>query len=232
MSKLRRFMLLERARTTSEHTAVPRSTLDRFEAELSDPDPAPAGTPAASPHADTLPPGTRERFEAEGTDRPIGIAPRAADEQPFERCARCQADNERQRPQCRHCGNVLGTSAQRAYNAELWSRLQREKAAREAAAARGDHAEGPAPATWSLDGARHEMFDAFATVRSQQRIVEPPGIALLRQIPSRRARVGVVLGLIGFTVTLFVIAGPGFAPMAWTIAVVSLFTARGRRRRL
>lgn len=72
-----------------------------------------------------VPASAAERFRsAEGSGLALDPAPEG--EQPFLRCAACEADNARHQARCDHCGADLTTAEQRAYNERLWAARKRE----------------------------------------------------------------------------------------------------------
>jgi hypothetical protein len=48
-------------------------------------------------------------------------------DQPFIRCARCEADSHAQATCCQHCGSDLGSSEQRSFNERLWRKHLEER---------------------------------------------------------------------------------------------------------
>ena len=61
----------------------------------------------------------------------LELAEKRAEDQPFVRCAVCEADNSLHASSCTNCGSSFNTAAQRAFNERLWQK-RREEAAREA----------------------------------------------------------------------------------------------------
>lgn len=119
--RLRRFERLERARAALPDGDEPPDAGSRFEGL------EPGGVLPGDP---PVPAGAADRFRAP-PDRPPELAPSAAGEQPFLRCARCEADNARHAERCTHCGAELRTGEQRAFNDRLWAARREEAAALE-----------------------------------------------------------------------------------------------------
>ena len=76
------------------------------------PEPAPPQPPAVGPP----------------TDAPDTAAEEAAEAQPFQRCARCEADSSRFAESCQNCSAPFDTPDQRVFNERLWARLREEQA--------------------------------------------------------------------------------------------------------
>ena len=51
----------------------------------------------------------------------MDVASANAEEQPFVRCARCEADNNRFAHACIHCGQTLDDEVTRSFNERFWS---------------------------------------------------------------------------------------------------------------
>lgn len=119
--RLRRFERLERARAGLPGGDEPPDAGGRFEGLET------GGEPPAGP---SVPGAAADRFRPP-PDRPPDLAPSADGEQPFLRCARCEADNARHAERCTHCGAELRTDEQRSFNARLWAARREEAAALE-----------------------------------------------------------------------------------------------------
>ncbi len=119
--RLRRFERLERARAGLPDGDEPPAVDGRFEGLEA------GGGPPAGPR---VPDAAADRFRPP-PDRPPELAPSAAGEQPFLRCARCEADNARHAERCGHCGAELRTEEQRAFNERLWAARREEAAGQE-----------------------------------------------------------------------------------------------------
>ncbi|MGI5865468.1 MAG: hypothetical protein ACOX6T_25890 [Myxococcales bacterium] len=70
---------------------------------------------------------------APGPGSGLELAEKRVEDQPFVRCAVCEADNNLHATSCTNCGSSFNTAAQRAFNERLWQQ-RREEAAREAQA--------------------------------------------------------------------------------------------------
>lgn len=113
---LRRFLHLERARPDAPSTATPdpRSRFDALEARRE----LPGG---AAP----LPASAADRFRS-AEDGTLALEVTPEGEQPFVRCAACEADHPRRTATCSRCGAALDTPDQRAFNERLWAARRRE----------------------------------------------------------------------------------------------------------
>jgi len=113
-----RFKHLERPRQDEGAPAAPEAAeaQERFDA-VEPARPLPGG-------AGPVPGCSAGRFRApEGSGLALDVAPEG--EQPFVRCASCEADHSRHATRCDRCGADLTTPEQRAYNARLWEERQR-----------------------------------------------------------------------------------------------------------
>ncbi len=231
MSRLSRFLHLERQRSTSPDAAAEAEartgTAERFEG-VEQPGPAP-GAPRAS-GADL------ERFGPEPPPR-IELLRSDADAQPFTRCMDCGMDHGVFATQCTNCGARLDTAAQRAFNEQLWTK-RREEAAGEAKAA----AERRALADRSqaeLDAARRAMGEVLAReVAARERLrlgsedgpwgghgssahtSTPLGLRLLRALPDWRWQLGAALGAVAVLGGLVALGTAGRHPLALLAALV------------
>lgn len=120
--RLRRFRNIERARPPGSE-AAPAEVPERFR-RVEGPG-GPEGEPA-------VPGSATDRFRPP-LERPLEVAEPAEGEQPFRRCARCEADSARFADVCQNCGADLRTPEQEAFNQRLWAR-RRAEAAEEARA--------------------------------------------------------------------------------------------------
>jgi hypothetical protein len=145
MTRLRRFLHLERPRTTPVEPDVAPSSRKRFGAVDSTPDEieaAPPGAPrppaagepprAEQPAAEASPGGApgpvAGRFGVP-TPRAPEVATPTGDAQPFVRCYRCETDNSVYAERCTTCTSELDTPEQRRFNEALWA--ERRQQARE-----------------------------------------------------------------------------------------------------
>jgi hypothetical protein len=81
--------------------------------------------PALTEGANPVPSSATDRFRApEGSGLALDIA--ADGEQPFVRCATCEADHARRALRCDRCGAALDTPEQRAFNERLWAARRRD----------------------------------------------------------------------------------------------------------
>jgi hypothetical protein len=118
--RLSRFRYLEWARAPKAHdTHPPRADTERFEAL--EPDAAPPSELRSAQ-------GHLARFDETAEDELLLHEPSEAD-QPFVRCALCEADNGRFAVSCVACGAAFDSPDQRAFNEQLWAkrRAQREE---------------------------------------------------------------------------------------------------------
>lgn len=143
MSRLSRFLHLERPRSPADSSATPAASREaRFGALEADAK-APAAPPAASA------PGHLARFDDARNDPsrfdPAAVAPVELDaqrevEQPYARCRACEGDNTRYARVCAHCRADLDTPEQRAFNAQLWEAQRAHRDAEREASARAQEA--------------------------------------------------------------------------------------------
>jgi hypothetical protein len=113
---LRRFLHLERARPAGPSSAAPDARR-RFGAVEPTPE-----LPEAAPR---LPTTAADRFR-EPAPGSLALDLAGDGEQPFVRCAACEADHARHAARCTRCGAALDTLDQRAFNERLWARMRRE----------------------------------------------------------------------------------------------------------
>ncbi len=170
---LRRFLLLERPRRDAPpytRTAA-RGRFDAVEVG-----------PALPEGAAQLPASATDRFrEPEGSGLALDLPPDG--EQPFVRCAACEADHARRAVRCDRCGAALDTPEQSAFNERLWAAHRREAdeeeragAARHEAARRDAEEEGLA---------RRALAEAMADEilrRERERLGQPWPIRLLARL--------------------------------------------------
>jgi hypothetical protein len=124
VSRLSRFLHLERARSTGPAEAEPSTgTAERFEG---------VQQPGRAPEAPRSSGADLDRFGPEPPPR-VDLLETASDAQPFKRCMRCGMDHGVFATACTNCGERLDTPAQREFNEKLWG-SRREEAAREEAA--------------------------------------------------------------------------------------------------
>jgi len=91
--------------------------------------------PATAP---SVPSSATDRFRAP-REGELALEPLPEGQQPFVRCAVCEADSARHQERCERCGADLRTSEQRAFNERLWEARRREaELERSAAQAQGE----------------------------------------------------------------------------------------------
>ncbi len=121
MSRLRRFLHIERSRTA------------RPEDGAADPSAATAGRiggverPGTGPAAPASSGAGLERF-APPPPPSIELVSTEAGERPFTRCMRCGMDHNVFATECSGCGASLDTAPQREFNERLWAARQEESA--------------------------------------------------------------------------------------------------------
>jgi hypothetical protein len=124
---LRRFEHLERERPEARPDPQPADPAGstRFEGlETQRPQAAPADAgPPPEPGA--------SRFEPP-VAKELALEQRGEADQPFVRCARCEADNTRFTQVCERCGAALDTPEQRVFNDALWAERREQQATEEA----------------------------------------------------------------------------------------------------
>jgi transcriptional regulator NrdR family protein len=114
-----RFLNLERSRMGrgGEPAAPSEARSERFEA-LEGRAELPEQPPGAGLSAD--------RFQDSGPGENLELAPARPGDQPFIRCAHCEADHGAQAQVCTQCGRDLTTAEQREFNEALWARRKKE----------------------------------------------------------------------------------------------------------
>jgi hypothetical protein len=136
VSRLRRFLRIERPRAAGPDDADPSAeTAERFEA---------VERPGAAPAAPRSSGAGLGRFGPE-PEPSIDLVEADAADRPFTRCMRCGMDHNVFATQCTGCGASLDTAPQREFNDRLWAQRQeqaaldaRAEAERRAAAARAE----------------------------------------------------------------------------------------------
>jgi len=247
--RLRRFERLERPRQGGPDGDERPSTEERFEdlgaGNRPDPPahPVPAGAPAPAPSAG-------DRF-APPRPRPPELEERSDEEQPFQRCMRCETDSSRYARTCTTCGEELHTEAQRAYNEKLWAARQKERdeldqanAGRREAQARAEVEVAEARRLAATEMARQvgererwriESRDPWGGVPPYdpddpyRRDPTPVGVRLLRAIQSPTWRLVAIGGLVLLVVVaaLFVRLFPPLLILLVSV-LVGLFAPRRR----
>jgi hypothetical protein len=200
MSRLSRFLHLERARSVGPAEAEPSAgTAERFEGvERAD----------RAPEAPRSSGADLDRFGPEPPPR-IDLLETASDAQPFRRCMRCGMDHGVFVTACTNCGERLDTPEQRAFNEQLWARRRAEVAREEVAAAERRAALEQAQAEAAR--ARRAMGEELAReVGERERLrlgmdggswgggsegslSAPIGLRLLRALPDWRFQLGAAL---------------------------------------
>lgn len=205
----RRFLHLERERADAGKPATnggdarpPAGVSERFGGQGST-------TAESSPSSEAAPRRSLqpERFEPE-PDPGLRVQERDPEALPFARCVHCQTDNSRFVETCTRCGNSLRSPEQRAYDAELTERYvaARSEEAAQLKALREERAAASRPSAFEAqsDAANRSWGEALAT-RERARVESELsaagegaslGMRLLRTIPSARARMGVLVGVV------------------------------------
>ena len=224
MSRLSRFLHLERERSGQPEEADPSpGTAERFEG-MERPGPGPGAPRSSGADLDRFGPEPPPRIEL--LETPPG-------RQPFKRCMRCGMDHGVFASECSGCGASLETAAQRAFNEALWAGL-REDAAREAlagaeleAARERGRAELSAARRAMGEQLAREVADrersrlggeggAFGDGWSSGDVGPPVGLRLLRALPDWRWQLGAVLAALAILggLTAAGLAGHPFALLA------------------
>jgi hypothetical protein len=149
VSRLRRFLHLERPRTASAAEA-PRRAAERFEG-VERPGTAPRAASASGAALDRFGPDPDPRIELVEAD---------ASERPFTRCMRCGMDHPVFAVECSGCGASLDTAAQREFNERLWAARQEQAVREQAALAEREALRARAGA--ELDASRRAMGEELA----------------------------------------------------------------------
>jgi hypothetical protein len=195
---------------------------------------------------DPVPASATDRFR-EPPEPPPEPVRAGGVEQPYRRCAICQADSHRQATACSHCGSPLDTPEQRAFNERHWAERQaqdeaarRERNEREAAAQRE---------AADLARQRREIGEQLAR-RERERVdaqfpdgplgggrlgrQDTTGMRLLRLLPGTGWRIAAACVLFGLPLLLLLFARgmPQLVGMILLGVVVTLFSpVRQRDRR-
>ncbi len=213
--RLRRFLHLERPRRRAPEAPAP-ATEARFDRMEPPGEPmSAAGEPAAA----------LDRFR-DPPERPLELAAPPDGSQPFVRCARCETDNSLYASICAGCQADLGTDDQRLFNERLWT-ARREEAARQESALADRERQRQRLAAEELE-ARRRLAAEMARLEAEkvrERLGEagwegfgrgwgsggwtPPGVRLLRLIPSPWARVAVAGASVALPVLVLVAAPTG-----------------------
>jgi hypothetical protein len=230
VSRLSRFLHLERARAEAPGEAEPRAgTAERIEG-VQAPGPEPAGPRSSG--------AGLGRFGPEPPPR-IELVEASADAQPFTRCMRCGMDHGVFATECTGCGASLDTAEQRAFNERLWTRLQAEAAQERAAAAERAAREGRDRT--ELERARRAMGETLAReVATRERLRlgdrspgggwsdagggQPLGLRLLQALPDWRWQLGAIAAAIAVVGGLLAYGfrGHPFALLVALLAVIGL----------
>jgi hypothetical protein len=126
VSRLRRFLHIERSRGAAPPEAEPDAATARRFGGVEEPGAAP-GAPARSGAG-------LDRFGAPPPPA-LELARTDAGERPFTRCPRCAMDHHVTAVECTQCGTRLDTAETRAFNDALWDARRAAAAADEEAAA-------------------------------------------------------------------------------------------------
>ncbi len=241
-----RFRKVEKPRERLADKPAPLASPGRF---------GKAPPPPVATALDEPAPGRHERFRQQ--QRPLEEVPEVAEaeppgSQPFQRCVSCEADSSRFAQRCQNCGFRLDTPEQRAFNEWVWTRRRDEDARTDAALAEMNEArEASAEALARTQRELGEQLAREVAARERDRLSwmadddghgqgagrrETPGLRLLRNIPSTRARLIVAIALfgIGCVFAYVFVRGTGMgrvAAIAFFYAMISLFTPGGVRRR-
>ena len=233
MSRLRRFLHLERARSEGPDDAPPDGspgTAERFGA---------VERPGERPGAPRSSGADLDRFGPEPEPK-IELVEADSADRPFTRCMRCGMDHNVFATECSGCGASLDTEPQREFNETLWARRQ-EEAAREKRAD-AERREQAARAEAELAASRRSMGEELAREvgRLERRRLgmddplgggwgglgdgsdggsggPPLGLRLLRALPDWRWQVGAIAVGVGVVGGLFAFGRDGHP--------VALFTA-------
>lgn len=151
MSRLRRFLRIERPRSERPDDADQSpETAERFGA-VERPGPVPAPPRSSGAGLGRFGPEPEPTIELVAAD---------ASERPFTRCMRCGMDHNVFATECSGCGASLDTEPQRAFNERLWAKRQ-EESAREAEAD-AERRELAARAEAELAASRRAMGEELA----------------------------------------------------------------------
>jgi hypothetical protein len=156
VSRLRRFLHIERSRSAAPDPEPDTATARRMEGLQG---------PAATPGAPARSGADLDRFGPPPTPG-LELDRAAPDERPFTRCARCGMDHNLAAAECTQCGVRLDTPEVRAFNEALWQERLAQAAAEAAADAERQAARAEADAEAARDrraaaeGLAREVGDA------------------------------------------------------------------------
>lgn len=177
MSRLRRFLHLERARAgRSDDADASPATAERFGA---------VERPGERPGAPRSSGADLDRFGPE-PEPSIELAESTSEDRPFTRCMRCGMDHGVFATGCSNCGASLDTEAQREFNERLWTERQAQ-AARDAAA-EAERKAIAARADAEFSAARRAMAEELAREvgRKERARLEAGGLGDGWDVPVRR----------------------------------------------
>ncbi|HZH02624.1 MAG TPA: hypothetical protein VEY30_02500 [Myxococcaceae bacterium] len=152
--KFSRFRRLERTRGEGAKSEPAPTTPSRFGRVRVPPAPVENGGTAERGHS----PG---RFAAPPDDGAVAVRERLPGEQPFIRCARCEADNSIYVQACINCDAALDSPEQRAFNERLW-RARQAQTMEETQALQALRREREAQQTQAASAARREWAERTA----------------------------------------------------------------------
>lgn len=259
--KFSRFLNLERTRAQGPSGRSSSGNSGRFDALQGpaappSPDEPPApGSPEPVELAIPAAPVTPGQVAAEaaragrfGPESPtLELEERRPEDQPFVRCASCQADNSPFAQTCQFCGSDFNTVAQRSFNERLWSQRRQEAAVEAETLARIQEERARASATFAenqrqavglmamqvaqqtrsrLD--REEFTDALGSGRQRSWV---PG-SLAGIVPQNLKAVFILVALAVYLVLLIVPSTRRFVLLG-SLAAVGLYVRvvwGGRRR--
>ena len=224
MSRLDRFLKLERRRRPREDAATGPAARDRFaqagSAVPAEPMAGPSGSGAEA-----------ERFAAAPEpDEKIAVLP--DDGGPaFIRCRQCRTDNYVTATSCSLCHASLTNPAQRAYNEALWQRqaAEQEELKQHVQALQASRAAADEEARQALR--RSHAFELRTW--EQEREDEPPlGVRLARRIRDPRIRLAVLIAVGAVPLYLVFFGGRDgrFIGYFLSLIVGFLFSPRNLRR--
>lgn len=252
-----RFRRLERARPEAPEGKAP-PVRPRFEPERRPPGEEPSGPAeeqAAEVSADPAPvlpdpdevaARLREERRQQMESGVVLDDAGTGSDQPFLRCAKCEADSHRSATRCLVCGERLDTEEQAAFNAAFWAKRRQEHAQEQEELAKLKSAGGAGPQYDVAGGMRDYGAALAAQVAERERTrlgwmddggggsLTPIGLRLLNQIKDPRWRLGATVALIGLGLTLgyFAFSGPreGRNPIPMLLWVVLMFLFVPSRR--
>jgi hypothetical protein len=226
MSRLDRFLRLERPRRPREDAGAGPAARERFAGAGGGPHSA---EPLAGPSGSGADTG-RFAAAAEPAEKAIAVLPDDGG-QPFIRCRQCRTDNHLTATRCSFCEASLTTAPQRAYNEALWRQqaADKEELGRHVQALEASRQAAEEEARQAI----RRSFTFELERYEQERENEPPlGVRLARRIRDPRLRLAVLIVIGGVPLYLVFFCEGDARAVGYLLSLVVgfLFSPRNLRR--